>query len=104
MSGLHDIDYPSLIESGIGLDTLPEVSNVKRVPLPPELVEQFGRIFFIASFGSSYYLIVFGILNAENNGSNHLKIDVDSISFTVDFFFNSVCLFLKANGGKRNQK
>ena len=45
VSGLHDYDYPSLMESGMGLDALPEVSNVKRVPLPPELVEQFGRIF-----------------------------------------------------------
>ncbi|KAJ8305762.1 hypothetical protein KUTeg_016307 [Tegillarca granosa] len=42
VSGLHDFDYPSLPESGIGLECLAEVSNVKRVPLPPELVEQFG--------------------------------------------------------------
>ena len=49
VSGLHDYDYPSLLESGIGLEALPEVSNVKRVPLPPELVEQFGRILVLSN-------------------------------------------------------
>ncbi|XP_060598940.1 nuclear pore complex protein Nup155-like, partial [Ruditapes philippinarum] len=44
VSGLHDFDYPSLLETGIGLDNLSEISNLKRVPLPPELVEQFGRM------------------------------------------------------------
>jgi len=44
VSGLHDFDYPSLLETGVGVDTLSEITNVKRVPLPPELVEQFGRI------------------------------------------------------------
>jgi len=43
-SGLHDFDYPSLLDTGIGIDGLSEISHVKRVPLPPELVEQFGRI------------------------------------------------------------
>ncbi|KAL5017128.1 hypothetical protein ScPMuIL_006717 [Solemya velum] len=44
VSGLHDYDYPNLLEAGICLDGLPEVGNVKKVPLPPELVEQFGRM------------------------------------------------------------
>ncbi|XP_052257804.1 nuclear pore complex protein Nup155-like [Dreissena polymorpha] len=44
VSGLHDFDYPSLLETSTGLDALSEVSHVKRVPLPPELVEQFGRM------------------------------------------------------------
>ncbi|KAL4235731.1 hypothetical protein ACF0H5_004123 [Mactra antiquata] len=44
VSGLHDYDYPSLSETGIGLDALSEITNVKRVPLPPELLEQFGRM------------------------------------------------------------
>lgn len=44
MSGLHDFDYPSLLEAGVGLDTLPELTSVKRMPLPPELTEQFDRM------------------------------------------------------------
>ncbi|XP_050400754.1 nuclear pore complex protein Nup155 isoform X1 [Patella vulgata] len=44
VSGLHDYDYPSLLEVGMGIDSLREVSSAKRVPLPPELVEQFGRM------------------------------------------------------------
>lgn len=44
VSGLHDFDYPSLLEAGVGLDTLPELSTIKRMPLPPELTEQFDRI------------------------------------------------------------
>ncbi|XP_067677422.1 nuclear pore complex protein Nup155-like isoform X1 [Haliotis asinina] len=43
-SGLMDIDYPSLLEAGMGLEGLTEMTSVKRVPLPPELVEQFGRM------------------------------------------------------------
>jgi hypothetical protein len=39
-----ELDYPSLPDAGLAIDCLTEVSNVKRVPLPPELVEQFGRI------------------------------------------------------------
>ena len=59
MSGLHDYDYPSLIDTGIGLDALPEVSNVKRVPLPPELVEQFGRILFFGLTLSGGIFLIF---------------------------------------------
>ena len=59
MSGLHDYDYPSLIDTGIGLDALPEVSNVKRVPLPPELVEQFGRILFFSLTLSGGIFLIF---------------------------------------------
>ncbi|KAK7100912.1 nuclear pore complex protein Nup155-like [Littorina saxatilis] len=44
VSGLHDFDYPSLLEAGVGLDTLPELSTIKRMPLPPELTEQFDRM------------------------------------------------------------
>ncbi|CAC5400979.1 NUP155 [Mytilus coruscus] len=43
-SGLNEFDYPSLPDAGVALDCLTEVSNVKRVPLPAELVEQFGRM------------------------------------------------------------
>ena len=43
------MDYPNLFESGIGIDSLPEVSNVKRVPLPPELLEKFGSILYFSA-------------------------------------------------------
>ncbi|KAK3089178.1 hypothetical protein FSP39_001520 [Pinctada imbricata] len=43
-SGLSDLDYPSLAEAGFAIDVLAEINNVKRVPLPPELLEQFGRM------------------------------------------------------------
>ncbi|KAG9353834.1 hypothetical protein JZ751_011958 [Albula glossodonta] len=44
LSGVSDMDYPL---QGPGLMTVPslaELSSVRRVPLPPELVEQFSRI------------------------------------------------------------
>uniref|UniRef100_A0A0B7BCT5 Nucleoporin Nup133/Nup155-like N-terminal domain-containing protein n=1 Tax=Arion vulgaris TaxID=1028688 RepID=A0A0B7BCT5_9EUPU len=44
LSGLYDHDYPSLSDVGVGLDSLAEISVEKKVPLPPELVEQFGRM------------------------------------------------------------
>ncbi|XP_060081127.1 nuclear pore complex protein Nup155-like [Ylistrum balloti] len=44
VSGLNELDYPSLPEARVGLECLPEISNVKLVPLPPELMEQFGRM------------------------------------------------------------
>ena len=44
LSGLNELDYPSLPEAGISIENLCEICNVKRVPLPPELVEQFERI------------------------------------------------------------
>ncbi|GFN98864.1 nuclear pore complex protein nup155-like [Plakobranchus ocellatus] len=44
LSGLYDQDYPNLAEVGYGLDSVSEISIEKRVPLPPELVEQFGRL------------------------------------------------------------
>jgi hypothetical protein len=46
VSGLHDYDYPSLQDAGVGFqDSLPELAPIKRLPLPPELTEQFDRIF-----------------------------------------------------------
>ncbi|BFZ16747.1 hypothetical protein BsWGS_19786 [Bradybaena similaris] len=44
LSGLYDHDYPSLSDVGVGLDSLSEISVWKKVPLPPELLEQFGRM------------------------------------------------------------
>ncbi|KAG7264496.1 hypothetical protein CRUP_020634 [Coryphaenoides rupestris] len=42
LSGTSDMDYP-LQGPGL-LPNLPELTAVRRVPLPPELVEQFGRM------------------------------------------------------------
>ncbi|KAH9488744.1 hypothetical protein Btru_059325, partial [Bulinus truncatus] len=44
LSGLYNHDYPSLAEVGVYLDSLSEIAVEKKVPLPPELVEQFGRM------------------------------------------------------------
>ena len=44
VSGLLDFDYPSLSDPKIGLGSIKELGDVRRVPLPVELVEQFGRI------------------------------------------------------------
>lgn len=44
VSGLHDSDYPRLLDAGFGLDGIPELASDKRLPLPPELTEQFDRI------------------------------------------------------------
>ena len=46
VSGLHDFDYPSLADPKIGLGAMPEVGSVRKIPLPAELVEQFGRILY----------------------------------------------------------
>ena len=43
-SGHLDYDYPGLEDPRIGLSTVSEIGNMKKVPLPAELVEQFGRI------------------------------------------------------------
>jgi len=44
LSGLLDKDYPSLADARIGLDSMSLLSTIKRVPLPAELVEQFGHM------------------------------------------------------------
>ncbi|XP_067928624.1 nuclear pore complex protein Nup155-like [Watersipora subatra] len=43
-SGLMACDYPSLTDDKISLPPLPELSLVKRVPLPNELIEQFSHM------------------------------------------------------------
>lgn len=47
LSGVSDMDYPLQGPGLLGVPNLPELSAVHRVPLPPELVEQFSRIPFI---------------------------------------------------------
>ncbi|ROL48281.1 Nuclear pore complex protein Nup155 [Anabarilius grahami] len=44
LSGMSDMDYPLQGPGLISVPSLPELSTIRRVPLPPELVEQFGRI------------------------------------------------------------
>ncbi|XP_022087297.1 nuclear pore complex protein Nup155-like [Acanthaster planci] len=44
LSGISDVDYPALSSAAVGLADLPQLSPAKRVPLPPELVEQFGHM------------------------------------------------------------
>lgn len=48
LSGMSDMDYPLQGSGLISVPSLPELGPVRRVPLPAELVEQFGRILPIA--------------------------------------------------------
>ncbi len=45
VSGLSDVDYPMLEVGPNGLPLLRQMGLVNRIPLPPELVEHFGRKF-----------------------------------------------------------
>uniref|UniRef100_A0A8D0GR82 Nucleoporin 155 n=1 Tax=Sphenodon punctatus TaxID=8508 RepID=A0A8D0GR82_SPHPU len=42
VSGISDMDYPLQGPGLLSIPNLPEISSIRRVPLPPELVEQFG--------------------------------------------------------------
>ncbi|XP_051972803.1 nuclear pore complex protein Nup155 [Xyrauchen texanus] len=44
LSGLSDMDYPLQGPGLISVPSLPELSAIRRVPLPPELVEQFSHM------------------------------------------------------------
>ncbi|KFZ68076.1 Nuclear pore complex protein Nup155, partial [Podiceps cristatus] len=44
VSGMSDMDYPLQGPGLLSIPNLPEISSVRRVPLPPELVEQFGHM------------------------------------------------------------
>ncbi|XP_065120565.1 nuclear pore complex protein Nup155 isoform X1 [Paramisgurnus dabryanus] len=44
LSGMSDMDYPLQGSGLISVPSLPELSTIRRVPLPPELVEQFGHM------------------------------------------------------------
>uniref|UniRef100_A0A8D0KRI5 Nuclear pore complex protein Nup155 n=1 Tax=Strix occidentalis caurina TaxID=311401 RepID=A0A8D0KRI5_STROC len=41
---MSDMDYPLQGPGLLSIPNLPEISSVRRVPLPPELVEQFGHM------------------------------------------------------------
>lgn len=51
LSGVSDMDYPLQGPGLLSVPNLPELSAVRRVPLPPELVEQFSRILFFSHSG-----------------------------------------------------
>uniref|UniRef100_A0A7M4FH37 Nuclear pore complex protein Nup155 n=1 Tax=Crocodylus porosus TaxID=8502 RepID=A0A7M4FH37_CROPO len=44
ISGMSDMDYPLQGPGLLSIPNLPEISSIRRVPLPPELVEQFGHM------------------------------------------------------------
>ncbi|KAF3828597.1 hypothetical protein GH733_004798 [Mirounga leonina] len=44
VSGMSDMDYPLQGPGLLSVPNLPEMSSIRRVPLPPELVEQFGHM------------------------------------------------------------
>ncbi|NXH21655.1 NU155 protein, partial [Bucco capensis] len=44
VSGMAAMDYPLQGPGLLSIPNLPEISSVRRVPLPPELVEQFGHM------------------------------------------------------------
>uniref|UniRef100_A0A8C5LJD4 Nuclear pore complex protein Nup155 n=2 Tax=Leptobrachium leishanense TaxID=445787 RepID=A0A8C5LJD4_9ANUR len=44
VSGVSEMDYPLQGPDLLAVPVLPEISPIRRVPLPPELVEQFGHM------------------------------------------------------------
>ncbi|XP_055087644.1 nuclear pore complex protein Nup155 [Periophthalmus magnuspinnatus] len=44
LSGVSDMDYPLQGQGLLSVPNLPELSAVRRIPLPPELVEQFSHM------------------------------------------------------------
>jgi hypothetical protein len=49
VSGLNDMDYPSANGLVSGLSNVKHVTTTNKVPLPPEVMEHFGRILFLHS-------------------------------------------------------
>lgn len=47
ISGVSEMDYPLQGPGLLSAPNLPELSAVRRIPLPPELVEQFSRILLL---------------------------------------------------------
>lgn len=43
VSGLSEIDYPN-VNGLTGLDNIKQLCSLNKVPLPPEIMEHFGRI------------------------------------------------------------
>lgn len=59
VSGLSDVDYPMLEAGPNGLPLLRQMGLVNRIPLPPELVEHFGRKTCLHLFNYLFNLHVF---------------------------------------------
>uniref|UniRef100_A0A8C5EGR8 Nuclear pore complex protein Nup155 n=1 Tax=Gouania willdenowi TaxID=441366 RepID=A0A8C5EGR8_GOUWI len=51
VSGISDLDYPLQGQGLLSVPSLPELNAVRRVPLPPELVEQFSHMQFNCMMG-----------------------------------------------------
>uniref|UniRef100_A0A3B3YKM1 Nuclear pore complex protein Nup155 n=1 Tax=Poecilia mexicana TaxID=48701 RepID=A0A3B3YKM1_9TELE len=51
ISGVSDMDYPLQGPGLLSVPNLPELSAVRRIPLPPELVEQFSHMQFNCMMG-----------------------------------------------------
>ena len=54
VSGLCDVDYPMLEVGPNGLPLLRQMGLVNRIPLPPELVEHFGRKLLAVVYFNSF--------------------------------------------------
>lgn len=46
-SGLTDHDYPNLSGLAMGLANFTQIKTLSKMPLPPEVMEHFGRILYI---------------------------------------------------------
>jgi nuclear pore complex protein Nup155 len=46
VSGLNDMDYPSVNGLVSGMSNVKHVITTNKVPLPPEVMEHYGRILF----------------------------------------------------------
>lgn len=70
-SGLIDQDYPSLSDLALGLANFTQIKTLNKVPLPPEVMEHFGRILNLeilfvllnrASHCNSVLILILGIM------------------------------------------
>lgn len=82
VSGLHDYDYPSFLNSGLGMDIFTEIGDIRKVPLPAELVEHFGRILF------------YGKSQAFENLFNVL-VHKSSIFISISIYIKKKCIKFK---------
>ncbi|XP_029645165.1 nuclear pore complex protein Nup155 [Octopus sinensis] len=51
VSGLHDYDYPTFLNGRVDIEIFADIGDMKKVPLPPELVEHFGHMQCQCSMG-----------------------------------------------------
>lgn len=65
MSGLNDMDYPSANGLLSGLSNVKHVTTTNKVPLPPEVMEHFGRILFLKS--DKFFLSSSILMHPHNN-------------------------------------